>query len=334
MKAIARSTPNIALIKYWGNRNDARRLPAGDSLSITLDGPIVEVSAEPAEAFAVRSLLEDGSPKILEEKDIARFARHYALIQEYLETLRLASALPAAIALEIVSQIPSGIGLASSAAVFSATAKAVTGLLPHGSLTDEQISVLARLGSGSAARSIFGGYVAMHAALSDDLDASVAEQIAPPEHWLLTDIIIAPSIDHKKVGSTEGHAGAATSPYFPARLEAIRTRRQRTCIEAILARDFEKLKHVVEEDALDMHHVMETQQPALEYLTADTHRIIAEIQELREREHLPVLYTMDAGPTVHLICEEEAVERIKAYTELQTGFSIFQARVGNGTRLI
>lgn len=323
MSITARSTPNIALIKYWGNRNNDLRLPAADSLSMTLNSPYVDVTVEHAEVLRVHS-----TSKQLTSKDIERFAKHLELMKMYL----VVDSIPNSLNIQIDSHIPSGIGLASSAAVFSAIAKAVAGLIDQ-NLTDEQVSILARLGSGSASRSILGGFVAMKN-VSEGMDGAVAEQIADEKHWNLHDIVIIPSGDEKKVGSTEGHAGAWTSPHFATRLEAIQKYRQQECIDAILNKDFEKLQHISEEDALDMHHCMETQNPALKYLSEDTHHILAQVRELREREHVPVLFTMDAGPTVHLICTDEAKDTISGFAHSQKNCKVFEASVGPGAHCI
>ncbi|MDD5469879.1 MAG: diphosphomevalonate decarboxylase [Candidatus Peribacteraceae bacterium] len=339
----ARSTPNIALIKYWGNRNEELRLPMADSLSMTLDHPTVEISIEESDRFAVHSYDPEGQEKSLTEKQMGRWQKTLDLCRRYLETLKAPDALPKNITLQIRSHIPPAVGLASSAAVFSCLGKAIAGFIaPSIALTDEQVSVLARLGSGSAARSIFGGFSALLAKnqkpetrnQETDIASSYAIQIAPENHWLLHDIIVIPSHDEKKVGSTEGHALASTSPFYAQRVEDIRTRRQPECIDAILHKDFEKLQKVAEEDALDMHHVMETSTPPLKYLTADTHRIIAAIKDLRTKEHLPVLFTMDAGPTVHLLCPEEAESKVLAFANAQKGCTIFSTKVGPGSSLL
>lgn len=322
----ARSTPNIALIKYWGNRNDELRLCANDNLAMTLDTPHVDISVERSDILSVTS-----KSKEMTEKDTARFAKTLELIDRYLSSLSIPAIGPVAIAID--SQIPSGIGLASSAAVFSALAKAVSGLIDT-ELTDEQISVMARLGSGSAARSIFGGYGAAKNLDNDAIDSCIGWQVADENHWMLHDIIIAPSTEEKKVGSSEGHPKAWTSPHYEDRLEAIRSQRQQECIDAILQKDFEKLQRVAEEDAMDMHRCMQTQNPPLEYLSSETYRIIDEITVLREAEHLPVLYTMDAGPTVHLFCTSEAKEKIAEYAHAQEGCKVFEASVGSGAHLV
>ena len=328
MSIRAVSTPSIALIKYWGNRNEELRLPAADSLAITLDQPTVEVIADHAEQFSTHSFEPDGSARTLSEKESARLEKHFLLTKKYLGTIGLSDTFPASVSLEIRSKIPKSIGLASSSAVFSALAEAYAGFVKHISRRD--VSILARLGSGSASRSVFGGFVATVAGTEDKLDSSYSAQIAPEDHWKLHDIIIVPSHEEKAMGSTEGHVLAHTSPLFEKRLRDI-PMRQSTCIEAIREKDFEKLARVAEEDCLDMHAVMVSSTPPLRYLSEETHRIIREIEELRSREHLSVLYTMDAGPTVHLICEESALPAIRVYANAQKNCTIFEAGVGGGS---
>ncbi len=331
MPATARSTPNIALIKYWGNRNNEKRLPAADSLSMTLDMPYVEITVDHARELSVRSYAEDGSEIALKEKDIARFGKHLSLTKQFLAGLGRAESLPDAAAITVRSRIPPAIGLASSAAVFSCLAKAYAGLMANSvALTDEQVSVIARFGSGSAARSIFGGYSALLAGAGEEPGSSFAVSVADGNHWLLHDIVIVPSREEKKVGSTEGHELAWSSPNYKARLEAM-PRRNKECWDAILQKDFEKLRRVAEEDALDMHHVMETSVPPIRYLSEDTHRILKDIEALRESENLPVLYTMDAGPTVHLLCPDDAVATVREFAHAQTGCSVFETKTGRGS---
>lgn len=335
MPSPALSTPNIALIKYWGNRSEELRLPMAPSLSMTLDRPTVEISIEYADMFSVRSFLVDGSEKTLKEKDNERFRKVIGLMQRYLETLGAQDALSETIAITVRSHIPPAIGLASSAAVFSCLAKAVAGFVaPKIALTDKQVSVLARLGSGSAARSIFGGFSTLEEGDGMEIAEAWSEQIADEAHWPLHDIVVVPAMDEKKVGSTEGHALASTSPFYAERVQAIRSRRQQECIRAVRERDFEALQRVAEEDCLDMHHVMQTSTPPLQYLNQETYQIIDSIKELRTKEHLPVLFTMDAGPTVHLLCPEEGRPAVLSFAHAQTGCTIFETKVGPGASLI
>ena len=291
---------------------------------MTLDGPWVDVTVEPADQFYVKS-----NNKKLAEKDSIRFIKTIELIKSYLATTPYSLSPTSSLSISIDSHIPPSVGLASSAAVFSALAKAIAALVDI-SLSDEQISVMARLGSGSAARSIFGGYSAIRNEENMFIDGSKGFQIADENHWKLHDIIIVPNTEEKKVGSTEGHANAHTSPHFAERLKDIAEYRQQECIDAIVAKDFEKLQKVSEEDCMNMHLCMQTQNPPLHYLTEETYRIIEEIQDLRRQEHLPVLFTMDAGPTVHLICTKEAKDRIATYAHEQEGCQVFEAQTGEG----
>lgn len=333
MPSYASSAPNIALIKYWGNRNDELRLPAADSVSMTLNTPHVEVGVDHSEKLAVRSFEFDGREREMTMKHLLRFQKHLDLTKHYLSHLGLGDALPHSLAISIHSGIPPAIGLASSAAVFSCIAEAIAGLVKQKTrdLTREEVSIIGRLGSGSAARSVYGGFVALVAGTGDDIDASKAELIAPAEHWTLHDIVIVPTIKEKEHGSTEGHSFAPTSPLFKQRVDDIMNRRQKECIDAIRRRDFELLQKVAEEDSLDMHKVMKTSTPSLQYLSEDTYRIIDEVEVYRRMKHLPVLYTMDAGPTVHLICTEEAKDDVLHYAHSQEGCTVFVAKTGNGS---
>ena len=321
-----RSTPNIALIKYWGNRDDKLRLPAADSLSITLDGPTVEVKAGPSEELVIRSFNADGTERELEERHTKRFARHLALCKTY-----LGEGIPESVELEIHSNIPPSVGLASSAAVFSAVARAYAACTSD--LTYEQISILARMGSGSAARSIMGGFVALENNDSEEMDGAMARQIADENHWPLHDIVIMPTQEEKEVGSSEGHTIAFTSPHFKKRVADIPAR-QEQCIAGILEKDFEKIQEAAEADCWDMHNVMSTSKPSLQYLSDETYRITDEVEELRDSEHLEVLYTMDAGSTVHLICTEAAKPKILEFANAQKDCQIFEAKVGPGAQLL
>lgn len=328
MKVTARSTPNIALIKYWGNRNDELRLPAGDSLSMNLNSPEVEITIEKSDDFAVTSFDRNGKRIELNETGAARFRKHHALTYQYISTLISEIEFPL-FNITIDSQIPRSIGVASSSAIFSALAECysvLVGTYCNTPLQREQISIIARLGSGSAARGVFGGYVALRT-------NGEADQIAPETHWELHDIIVIPTQEEKKVGSTEGHALAHTSPYFTERISKIPQRMQE-CTDAILTKDFEKLQRVAEEDCLDMHRVMETSTPPLHYLSDETHRIVKEITNLRKREHLEVLYTMDAGPTVHLLCTDDTRAKVFDFAHAQKGCSVIEAKVGKGSHLV
>ncbi len=233
---------------------------------------------------------------------------------------------------EIISEsnFPAGAGIASSAAAFAALSAAACGAL--GLNPDErQLSTLARLGSGSASRSIPGGFVEWYA--GSDHESSYAEAIAPPDHWNLVDLVAVISKEHKETGSTGGNQLAGTSPLQVGRV-ADAPRRIDICRQAILARDFDALAEVVEHDTLLMHAVMMTSQPALIYWLPGTLELIEAARNWRS-EGLPVCFTIDAGPNVHMITLAEYKDQIQAkLSAVDFVQEILIAGVGGPTKLL
>ena len=233
---------------------------------------------------------------------------------------------------EVVSEnnFPTGAGIASSASAFAALALAASraaGL----DLSERELSRLARRGSGSACRSIPGGYVEWRMG-TDDGD-SYAVSIAPPAHWPLVDCIAIVSEAHKKTGSTEGHALAYTSPLQSARLVDT-PRRLDLCRQAILERDFEALTAVVELDSDMMHGVMMTSEPALHYWMPASLEVMNAVRSLRA-ENVPACCTVDAGANVHVLCPEKEAQEITRRLRTITGVKdVLAAGVGGPAKLI
>jgi diphosphomevalonate decarboxylase len=208
------------------------------------------------------------------------------------------------------NNFPTGAGIASSASGFAALSLAASraaGL----ELDEKDLSRLARTGSGSACRSIPGGFVEWQAGY-DDGD-SYAYSIAPPNHWDLVDCIALVSSEEKSVSSNAGHSQAATSVLQAARL-ADAPHRVNFCRNAILNRDFDALADIMELDSNLMHAVMLTSMPPLLYWQPATVTIMQAVQAWRN-EGLPVCYTIDAGPNVHVVClageAEMVIERLR-----------------------
>lgn len=319
-RATALAHPNIAFIKYWGNQDDDLRLPANPSLSMNLAGlhTITTVSfAEelPGDELAINGQLTAGPA-------LERVTAHLDLIR------RLARLeLPARV--ESENNFPMGSGIASSASAFAALSLA--GAAAAGLALDETaLSRLARRGSGSASRSIPPGYCQWN---TGDDETSAAFSIAPPEHWDLADVVVVSSQEHKPVGSTGGHALAATSSLQAARVAGT-AERLRLCREALLARDLPALGAVIEEDAIIMHAVMMSGHPPLYYWNPTTVTVIQAAQEWR-LGGLPVYFTIDAGPNVHLICEAAQAERVAGLARLLPGVQdVLTSRPGGAARLI
>ncbi len=196
--------------------------------------------------------------------------------------------------------------MASSASGFAALALAgstAAGL----SLSTDEISCLARRGSGSACRSVPAGFSEWQSGKSDT--TSFAVQLAPETHWDLVDLVVILDNSEKKVGSTEGHSLAPTSRLQSARI-ADTPRRLNICRKAIMEKDFAEFAAIIEEDCLLMHGVMMTSQPPLIYWQPGTLAMMHLIQDLRN-QGLDVAFTIDAGANVHAITRSSAIDSIK-----------------------
>jgi diphosphomevalonate decarboxylase len=319
--ATALAHPNIAFIKYWGNRDDGLRLPANGSISMNLDGLFTRTTVTFSASLKTDSLRIGKRP--VTGPGLERVRSFLDLVRRVAGTNLCA---------EVVSEnsFPSGAGIASSAAAFAALALAATEAAGI-TLTQRELSRLARRGSGSACRSVPGGFVEWQIG-KEDAD-SFAGSIAPPEHWDLADCVAIVSSGHKKTGSTEGHALAPTSPLQAARV-ADAPRRLDLCRRAILERDFEALTAMVELDSDMMHAVMMTSRPGLFYWQPASLTVMQAVREWRE-DGMPVCYTIDAGPNVHVICPREYIgETEKNLRKLSGVQDVLVAGVGGPARVI
>ena len=319
--AAAQANPNIAFIKYWGNRDNTLRIPSNGSISMNLDGLFTRttVSFQPSLPFDEliingREVTGPGLDRISYMLDIIR---GMANIHERAEVMS-------------ENNFPSGAGIASSASAFAAMALAgskAAGL----KLSLPELSRLARRGSGSAARSIPDGFVEWQAGASDE--DSFAFSIAPPDHWKLVDCIAIVSAAHKKVGSTEGHGVAGTSPLQAARV-ADAPRRLDICRKAILERDFNAFASIAELDSDMMHAVMMTSTPVLHYWKPASLDVMNCVRQWR-MEGIPVCYTVDAGPNVHVICPETEAQIVEQrLREIKGVDKILIARPGGPAKII
>ena len=193
------------------------------------------------------------------------------------------------------------------------------------------LSRLARRGSGSACRSIFGGFVEWQPGEGDA--TSFAFPLASGEHWPLVDLVAVVSQSPKATGSTEGHRLAATSPLQAARV-ADTPRRLTVCRQAILSRDFAALAEVVELDSLMMHAVMMTSSPALVYWQPATLTVLHAVAEWR-RQGAGVCATVDAGPNVHCLCAPGEAAAIKPRLQDLPGVDlVLECQPGEAARLL
>lgn len=319
--ATAIANPNIAFIKYWGNRDQHLRLPVNGSISMNLDGLYTRTTVSFQPSLALDELVINGH-----EMTGSGLAR----VSDILDEVRAASGLRQRVEVTSENNFPTGAGIASSAAAFAALALAAVraaGL----EWSEAQISRLARHGSGSACRSIPGGFVEWEPGTGDE--DSIAVSIAEPEHWALADCVALVNDSHKATGSTEGHALAPTSPLQVARV-ADTPRRLEICRRSILSRDFAGLAGIIELDSNMMHAVMMTSNPVLAYWQAATMTVMQAVREWRAAG-LPVAYTIDAGPNVHVICPQDQAGKVaEKLKELPGVLDVLTARTGGPARLV
>ncbi|MEX2143333.1 MAG: diphosphomevalonate decarboxylase, partial [Anaerolineales bacterium] len=311
----------IAFIKYWGNRDEDLRLPANSSLSMNLAELTTRTTVQFDPALQRDSLLLNGQ---------AASPDQLLRVAVFLDLLRQLARSRAHAQVSSESNFPSGAGIASSSSAFAALALAASAALGlH--LDEPALSRLARRGSGSASRSIPGGFVQWAAA--DQEADSFGVSIAPPEHWALVDCIAVVSEQHKAIGSTQGHNLAATSPLQIGRLAGA-AQRLALCRKAILDRDFAALAEVVELDCHLMHAVMMTSRPPLHYWLPASLAVMAAVRSWRAAG-LSVCYTLDAGPNVHVFCLNSEASKVAAHLAKIPGvLHILRSTPGGPARLV
>ncbi len=287
------SPSNIAFIKYWGARDLDRVVPENASISMTLRTCHSRCSVEhltDGETHEVRWREGSGGFKIAPPSFADRVTAH-------LDRLRDHFGCGGAFRVATENSFPSAAGLASSASGFSALTLAVIEALGEAA-DDTARSELSRAsGSGSASRSVLGGYVQW----PESGGGNFAEQLWDHHHWDLRDVIAVVESGHKEVSSLDGHRRARTSPYFDTRLREL-PKRLETVRRALRDRDFRTLGPVIEAEAIDLHCVAMTSNPAIHYWKPATLTVLEAVRGLR-RDGVEAWITMDAGANVHVICE-------------------------------
>lgn len=325
MKSVkARAHSNIALVKYWGKRDIPLNLPAVASISITLDALYTDAEIVFNTDLAADTLnLNNESAS---EKDRLRLSR-------FLDLIRSRAGINACASVKSENNFPTSAGLASSASSFACLALAASsaaGLI----LNSVELSILARLGSGSAARSVFGGFVEMNPGNKKDGSDAAAYQLYPENYWDLTVIIAITSEQKKKTGSTDGmEISRLTSPYYDAWVNSSQ-KDMEDMRSAIKNKDFQKMAEVSEFSCLKMHALALASNPGLIYWNGTTIDLLHKIKALRERG-LPVFFTVDAGPQVKAICPFSAAEKVKsALYEIEGVSRIIQTGLGSNARIM
>lgn len=317
--------PNIALVKYWGKRDEDLIIPRADSLSMTLDvfPTTTVVALGPAGRADTVTLDGTAAPEEM-----------YRRVVAFLGLVRQLAQRDEHAVVDTRNTVPTGAGLASSASGMAALALAASrayGL----DLDATSLSRLARRGSGSAARSIFGGFAVWHAGHGTGAEADASSYAEP-----LTDVALDPALvialvdtGPKAVSSREAmRRTVATSPLYPAWVAASTTdlAAMRT---ALADRDFEAVGEIAERNALGMHATMLAARPAVRYFSGGTLALLDLVVQLRQ-DGLPAYATMDAGPNVKVLCRSADSGRVtKAVQVAVPGIRVVTARCGPGARV-
>ncbi|MEM7584010.1 MAG: diphosphomevalonate decarboxylase [Acidobacteriota bacterium] len=328
-KCTVRSPSNIAFIKYWGAKDLEQAIPVNPSLSMTLTECFSRSTVEWVEEAGEHEIWWRATDGSFEDAPPA-FAER---VRGHFDFLRRWAKVEGRFRLATENSFPAAAGLASSASGFSAMTLATLGALGRQASAAEK-SALARLsGSGSASRSVLGGYVEWPDSTSFGAVSSRAQcyarQIQPADHWDLRNVIAVVERGAKSTSSLDGHRRAQTSPYFhtrqrrlPGRLKAVR--------RAIEKRDFTGLGQVIETEAIDLHCVAMTSDPAIFYWSPATLVVLAAVRAMRE-DGVEAYSTMDAGANVHVICQPEAEAEVgRRLQGLELELSLIHDRVGPG----
>lgn len=303
MKATARAHPNIALVKYWGKRDEELFLPFQGSLSMTLEG----LSATTTVEFGGGGSGGEDAAQLdghwLEGAELAR-------IRRALDRVRERAGISARATVLSVNDFPKAAGLASSAAGGAALAAAASwaaGLAPSA----RELSILARRSSGSACRSVEGGFCEWIAGEARDGSDSYAIQVAGPEHWPeLRMVVLVCAGEAKEVSSRDGMRHCVeTSVYYEAWVQCARQDLE-AARKALLARDLAALGAVAERDAWRMHASAMGADPPLVYLRPATLAVIQEVAALRAAG-VPAYFTLDAGPNPVVLCRSSDAPRVE-----------------------
>ncbi|MBZ0282922.1 MAG: diphosphomevalonate decarboxylase [Anaerolineae bacterium] len=333
-KATALAHPNLAFLKYWGKRDSKLNIPLNNSISMNLGGVYTQTTVEFDNALAEDEVLVVG------QGAEAKFDRR---VSKHLDRIRSLAQVSTRARVKTQNSFPAGTGFASSASGFAALTLAAAAAL-NLNLDERQLSILARQGSGSACRSIPDGFVEWIA--GETSEDSFARQLATPDHWDIVDVAVAVSQEQKKVSSSEGHELALNSPFWDVRAGLLPSKYERMR-HAILERNLVTFGQELETEAMMMHSIMMTSAhhdntswySGIYYWLPDTLELIMAVQTWRA-DGLEVYFTLDAGPTVHLICLEsnksmvaEAVRRLATQHD-RLNWVITENHPAPGARLV
>jgi diphosphomevalonate decarboxylase len=331
-----RSPSNIAIVKYWGKLD--RQIPMNASISMTLSEACTQTTIdyriknnnEPTFEFFFNKLPQPSfEPKLI---NFFKFAfERFSILTNY--HFKISSS----------NTFPHSAGIASSASSMSALALCITQINKEVTKLDETLNLLdagelARLGSGSACRSVYGGWTlwGMHDAITESSDNYAIElnDKVNPVFKNYADTILVIDENKKSVSSTAGHQLMNNHPYKQGRLEQAKRNIDLT-IEALTNGDTQLFNSVCEEEALSLHALMMSSNPGFILLKSQTLAAIDKIRDFRQQSHIPICFTLDAGPNIHLLYPMSEKQKVMPFIETELkplckNQHIIQDRTGSG----
>lgn len=295
MKITAIAPSNIAFIKYWGKKDEELKLPENGSISMNLSNLLTTTTVEFNPGLKNDEVLINGQS---EEKKTKRVITH-------LDRVRSLAKIQTKAKVVSVNNFPTGTGLSSSASGFAAltlAASAAAGL----KLTEKELSILARLGSGSACRSIPDGFIEWLDGNTNE--TSYATSLFPPIYWDIVDIVGVVSSGPKDIPTSEGQKLAQTSPFFGIRKKHI-NEKIKSIKKYLKEKNFACFGELIETEALELHAVMLTSVPSLIYWLPGTVQVMKYVHKWR-KEGIMVYFTLNTGQDVHIICQKKDAEKI------------------------
>lgn len=313
---------NLALIKYWGKRDTTLMLPTKGSIGLSLSA--LETTTYMSSNKVAKDIIFLDS-RVISEQDNP--------ITKFLDAARSLLGINKYFSIDSKNSFPTASGLASSASGFAALALGIDSLC-NLNLSMQEISILARLGSGSAARSVYGGYVFWDQGKKQDGTDCYAKQIFQPSWWPELRVIIATTTQSKKEFSSRYgmQQSVETSPTYTTWLNKSQGR-IKPLLKALEEKDIAKVGAITEEDWTDLKEVMLTTQPSLNYWTTTSYAIIDKVIALREQKKINCYVTTDAGPHVKIIClADDAAQIMQTLGETQGLVSVIESHIsGNPT---
>lgn len=322
-KGKARAYTNIALIKYWGKKNEALILPINNSLSLTLDAFYTETEVIFSDSYIADEFYLDDT--LQDEKATKK-------VSQFLDLFRKEAGI--SLKASVISQnfVPTAAGLASSASGLAALAGACSTALKLG-LDDLSLSRFARRGSGSACRSIFGGFVEWEKG-HDDLSSYAKPVPSDSFEDDLAMVFILINDQKKEVSSRNGmRRTVETSSFYQGWLDSVEGDLYQLK-QAIKTKDFQLLGETMERNGLKMHGTTLAAQPPFTYWSPDSLKAMDAVRQLR-KQGIPCYFTMDAGPNVKVLVENSHLSEVQeTFTKLFSKEQVITAHAGPGIAII